>query len=328
MALLWLGIDPRTGPDREKLGVALQQLMADTPSLAVKSRADGTVMVGAADEDQLAAVVHELVRRFGVKAVVRGLEIAYKETVTRAAAGEWQYTAHSDGRREYAHVKIRVEPGEPGSGCAFQFQHAILGDAIPERMIPSVEQGIADAIDRGVLAGYPIDDVRVIVYDGSYDDEDSSEAAFRIAARLAFIEAAGRAQPILLEPIMNVSVAAPPYCESRVMESLRARGAGFQSFAEEDAQDSMMIISTSVPLSHMFGYGAELNARTNGQGTFTMTFSHYAPAVFSEDDGDRAAEVTAPRRPRTPLLILRTAVPEPRDDSGRCDARGWIHIPR
>ena len=311
MILLWLCIEPHTDGDHKKLGVALQHLMADDPTLAVKSGAAGTVMVGAPGEDQLEAAVVQLVRRFGVEAAVRGLEIAYKETVTQAAVGESKYARQSGGRGQYAHVKVRVAPGEPGSGCVFE--SAILGGAIPERMIASVEEGIDDAIDRGVLAGYPLDDIHVTVYDGSYHDINSSVAAFKIAGGLAFIDAARRAKPILLEPIMNVSVTTPRQYDNLVIDGLRARGAGFQSFSEEDAESLMMIVSTSVPLSHMFGYGAELNARTEGQATFTMTFSHYAPAILSEDDGDRAADVTAPLRPRTPPRILRASVPEPRD---------------
>jgi elongation factor G len=312
MILLWLAIEPHTDRDQEKLGLALQQLLADNPLLAVKSRAYGIVMLGASDEDQLAAVADQLVRRFGVGAAVKSLEIAYKETLTRPADGESEYAVQLDGRRQYAHVKLRVEPGAPGSGCVFKFDNAILGDAIPERMIPSVEEVIAEGIDRGVLAGYPIDDVHVAVYDGSYDDVDSSEAAFTIAGRLAFIDAARRAKPILIEPIMIVSVVTPFRYQSRVMDWLRPRRAGFLMNAKAiDASDTLSI-TILAPLSQLFGFRAELRARA-AEGTVTMAFSHYAPAAFSEDDGDRAADVTAPLHPRTPPLILRAAVPEPRD---------------
>jgi elongation factor G len=310
--LFWLGIE--TFSDEERLGRALQQLVADDSSLAVRSGADGTVMLGAPDEDRLQAAVLQLVQRFGVKAAVRRPEVANKLTVTRAAEGEWQYAVQPGRRGQYTNVKVRVEKGEPGSGCVVKCEKAIVGDAIPERVIRSVEEGIAE-IDRGVVAmdGVRVSVVRVSMYDGSYDDMESSEGEFKIAARLAFIEALRCAKPILIEPIMTVSVVTPPHHESRVRDALRARGAGVQSFGEEDAENPMLIISALVPLSHMFGFGAELNARTWGAGTFTMTFSHYAPAVLSEDDGDRAADVTAPLRPRTPPLILRAAVPEPRD---------------
>jgi len=311
MILLWLGLAPHTNGDREKLVLALQQLMADDRSLAVKSSDHGTIMIGAPGEDQLDAAVDHLVHRFRVDAAVRGIEIAYKETLTRAAEGESKYVAQSGGRGQYAHVKVRVEPGDAGSGCVFE--DAILGGAIPKRMIPCVEEGIDEVLDRGVLAGYPIDDIRVTVCDGSYHEADSSEAAFTIAGRLAFLEAARRAKPILLEPIMNVSVVIPLQCKNHVLRGLRDRGASFQSVGAEDAASGMMTISTLVPLSQMFGYGSHLSARTHRRGAFTMTFSHYAPAILSEDDGDRAADVTAPLRPRTPPLILRAAVPEPRD---------------
>ena len=311
MVLLWLRIVPHTNRDQEKLGVALGHLMTDDQSLAVKSGADGAVMIGAPSEDQLEATVTQLVRRFGVAAAVKSLEIAYKETLTRAAQGESTYVKQSGGRRHYAHVKLRVEPREPGSGCVFE--NAIVGGAIPKRMITSIEEGVDEIIDRGVLAGYPVHDVGVTVSDGSYHDIDSSEEAFKMAGRLAFIDAARRAKPILLEPIMTVSVVTPFRYESRVMDWLRSRRAGFQMYGETIDANEMLSISILAPLSQMFGYAAELRARTDHQGTVTMTFSHYAPAMLSEDDGDRAADVTAPLHPRTPPLILRAAVPEPRD---------------
>jgi elongation factor G len=268
-------------------------------------------MIGAPSEDQLEAVVDQLARRFNVAADVKSLEIAYKETLTRAAQGESTYVKQSGGRGHYAHVKLRVEPREPGSGCVFE--NAILGGAIPEHMITSIEEGVDEIIDRGVVAGYPVDDVGVTVSDGSYHDIDSSEEAFKMAGRLAFIDAARWAKPILLEPIMTVSVVTPFRYESRVMDWLRPCRAGFQMYSETIDPGEMLSISILAPLSQMFGYGAELRARTDHQGTVTMTFSHYAPAILSDDDGDRAADVTAPLHPRTPPLILRASVPEPRD---------------
>jgi elongation factor G len=285
--------------------------MADDRTLAVKSSADDAVMIGAPSEDHLEAAVNQLVRRFGVQAAVKSLEIAYKETLTRTAHGESTYVKQSGGRGHYAHVKLRVEPREPGSGCVFD--NAIVGGAIPDRMITAIEEGVDEVIDRGIIAGYPMDDVAVTVSDGSYHDIDSSEAAFKMAGRLAFIDAARRAKPILLEPIMTVSVVTPFRYESRVMDWLRPRRAGFQMYGEAIDASEMLSISILAPLSQMFGCGAELRARTDQQGTVTMTFSHYAPAILSEDDGDRSADVTAPLRPRTPPLILRAAVPEPRD---------------
>jgi elongation factor G len=291
----------------------LKQLRADDPSLVVKSSANGMVTVGASSEDQLDAAVYQLVHRFGIDADISDLHIAYKETVTRAAEGESKQPARPRPFGHlYAHVKIRVEPGETGSGRVFE--NAIVGGAIHERMITPVKEGIDEILDRGVLAGHPIDDVHVSLSDGSYHDVDSSDLAFKIAGRLAFLDAARRAKPILLEPIMNVSVVTPFRYGSRVFDGLRARGAGagFQ-FGKGTIAGFMTSISTLVPLSQMFGYGAELRARTDRRGTFTMTFSHYAPAILSEDDRDRAADVTAPLLPRRPPLILRAAVPEPRD---------------
>src|SRR5262249_37561133 len=156
------------------------------------------------------------------------------------------------------HVKLRVEPGEPGSGCVVEFDKAILGDAIPERMIPYVEEGIAEWIDRGVLTGYPMDDIRVSVYDGSYNNVASSGAAFKSAGRLAFIEAARGARPILIEPLMMVSVETPFRYQSRVMDWLRPRRAGFLMRAQVIDSTDMLSISILAPLSQLFGFGTEL----------------------------------------------------------------------
>jgi elongation factor G len=312
MVLLWLGVEPHTRRDQEKLGIALQRMMADDPSLAMRTDVDGTTMVGVSSEEHLYAVVNQLVDRFDVDAAVRDVQIAYKETVTRAAQGEFKYIKHSGGRGQYAHVQVRIEPGEPGSGCVFE--NAIIGGAIPAPMIPSVKEAVDEVLQRGILAGYPIDDVNVTLYDGSYHEQDSSEAAFKIAGNLACAAAVRRAKPILLEPIMNVSVTIPTMRERLVVDSLRTRGAaGFQESAEIVAGLSTTTLSTFVPLSQMFGYSDELRVHSEGLGTFTMTFSHYAPAILSEDDGDRAADVTAPLRPRTPPLVLGASVPEPRD---------------
>jgi elongation factor G len=309
MVLLRLGIVPLTKEDQARLALALPRLIAEDSSLSIRTGADGTAMIGAASEDQLDWVVNQLVHRFGVEAAITNAEIAYKETLTRPAEGESRYAKQSGGRGEYAHVKLRVEPGDAGSGCVFE--NAIVGGAIPQQMIPAVEAGVDDVIDCGVVAGYPIDDIRVTVYDGSYHDVDSSEAAFRIAARLAFVDGARRARPIVLEPIMRVSVVTPSAYESRVADGLRLRGAVLPSSSEPTDAAGTMTISTVVPLSQTFGYARDLTARTDRQGTFTMVFSHYAPASFGADEDDRAAGVPAPRRPRMPPRILRAAMPEP-----------------
>ena len=317
MILLWLGIVPHNKVSADKLRRGLAKLMANDRSMTVKTAADGVVMIGAESEEQLDAGVDVLVHGFGVEAAVDRIEVDYKEGLTHAAEGEAKHVTREGGRSQYAHVKLRVEPGDPGSGNAFE--NAVAGGAIPERMIPSIDVGIREGLDRGVLAGYPIDDVRVTVYDGSYHEVDSSEAAFRMAGILAFRDAALKARPILLEPIMRVSVVVPPDYERRVNDGLRERGAGFQSFSESVADSETietMTISALVPLSKMFGYGLELRARTDGLGRFRMTFSHYAPAILSGEDGDRWADVTAPLRPRTPLRALRASVPEPEDDFG------------
>jgi elongation factor G len=312
MVLLWLGLVPHSQADMENLRRGLARVTADDPSLAVKSASNSAVTIGAASEEQLDAVVDVLVHGFGVEAAINRIEVAYKEGLTAAAEGEAKYVTQSGGRGQYAHVKLRVEPGETGSG--YVFEDAVAG-AVPQRMIPSVDEGIREGLDRGVLAGYPIDDVRVTVYDGSYHEVDSSEAAFKLAGVLAFRDAARNARPILLEPIMRVSVTVPLEYARRVTDELRKRQSAFQSFHEEVVGTETVTTSMLVPLSQMFAYGLDLRARTDGLGTFSMTFSHYAPAILSGDDGDREADVTAPLRPHTPLRTLRASVPEPQDDS-------------
>jgi elongation factor G len=318
MIVLWLGIEPKNRRDLEKLGTALQHLMSEDPQLSVKSAQEGGVLLGAASEAQLERVIDRLVHRSGVEASIARLEIAYKEALTADASGEAKYAHQSNGRGQYAHVKIRVRPGGQGSG--FVFENVIAGGSIPAPMIPAVEAGIADVLDRGVVSGYPIDDVHVVLYDGSYHEIDSSPEAFRIAGAQAFLNAAKKAQPALLEPFMRVSIATPPNLESRVSDALRARR-GERFFATDTRHEEVrseqagptVVITAELPLSQLLGFEHDLRHRTNGLVTCSMQFSHYGPATTAGDDGDRDTPVRQPRHPRKPPLVLRATVPEPEE---------------
>jgi elongation factor G len=219
----------------------------------------------------------------------------------------------ADGRGHYAHVKLRVSPGERGSG--YVFENATIGLPIRGEFISAIEEGTRAGAEGGALAGYPIDDVRVIVCDGSYHDVDSSAQAFRHAARLAFDEAARKAQPVLLEPIMSVDVDVPAECEPVVSDGLLARRANMFGLFEDYPDAGTVRIAVTVPLAEMFGYRVELRERTRGRGTFAMSLSQYAPVTLAGEDGDPEAEVREPRKPRSPLKGLRASAPEPPDDS-------------
>jgi elongation factor G len=259
-------------------------------------------------ELHLEIIIDRLKREFLVEASVGRPQVAYKERLTRAADGEGRYARHS----LYAHTKVHLYPGEPGSG--YVFENRIVGGAIPGQFIKSIDEGIQQALAIGVLAGYPVDDARVVLYDGSYHDTESSEMAFRIAGSLALDDAAGKAGAVLLEPVMQVEVVAPPEHLADVMEHLSSRRGQIQS--RED-RGSMHRIDARVPLAEMFGYATALRSRTRGRGTFTMQLAGYQPADPAENAGTENASVGAPRKPRPPLRVLGIALPEPIDDDQR-----------
>ena len=310
MVLLWLGIRPKTTDDRQKLELALQKILAEDATLAVRHEADGATSLGAASERKLDAVVRWLVEEFHVEAEVTGLDIAYIERLTCSAGGEMKYAVQSGGRGQFAHVKLLVAPGEQGSG--FVFENILVGGAIPEEYVKPIEEGIDEARRHGVLIGCPIDDVQVTLFDGSYHDVDSSAAAFRIAAAQAFMNAARKAKPILLEPIMRVILSVPEEFGSRAEAMLRKRRA---RHVERPSGNEWLTLWAHVPLAATFGLPAEVRALTGGRGLCTMSFAHYAPVALADDDGDRDAAVRAPLKPRTPLRTLTVAVPEPIDDA-------------
>jgi len=276
-----LAIEPKTKSDQEKLGVGLSKLMGEDPTFRVKTdQQTGQVVISGMGELHLEIIVDRLKREFNVEASVGKPQVAYKETLTRPADGEMKYAKQTGGRGQYGHVKIHLYPGEPGSG--YIFENEIVGAAIPKEFIKPVDEGIKEALTRGVLAGYPIDDVRIELYDGSFHDVDSSEMAFKIAGSMAFQDAAKKAKPVLLEPVMRVEVVVPKDYMGDVMGDLASRRGRIQS--QED-RGGTQIINARVPLSEMFGYATDLRSRTQGRATYSMHFDRYeqAPQNVSEE---------------------------------------------
>jgi elongation factor G len=269
-----LAIEPKTKADQEKLGAGMQKLMAEDPTFRVKTdQATGEVVISGMGELHLEIIVDRLKREFNVEASVGRPQVAYKETLTRPADGEMKYAKQTGGRGQYGHVKIHLYPGEPGSG--YVFENEITGGTIPKEYIKPVDEGIKEALTRGVLAGYPVDDVRIELYDGSFHEVDSSEMAFKIAGSMAFQDAAKKARPVLLEPIMRVEVVVPKEHMGDVMGNLSSRRGQIQS--QED-RGGTQIINARVPLSEMFGYATDLRSRTQGRATYSMHFDRYEPA--------------------------------------------------
>jgi elongation factor G len=276
-----LAIEPKTKSDQEKLGVGLAKLMGEDPTFRVKTDDQtGQVVIAGMGELHLEIIVDRLKREFSVEASVGKPQVAYKETLTRPADGEMKYAKQTGGRGQYGHVKIHLFPGEPGTG--YVFENAVTQGAIPKEFIKPVDQGIKEALTRGVLAGYPIDDVRIELYDGSFHDVDSSEMAFKIAGSMAFQDAAKKAKPVLLEPVMRVEVVVPKDYMGDVMGDLASRRGRIQS--QED-RGGTQIINARVPLSEMFGYATDLRSRTQGRATYSMHFDRYeqAPLNVSEE---------------------------------------------
>ncbi|MBM3750030.1 MAG: elongation factor G [Acidimicrobiia bacterium] len=276
-----LAIEPKTKSDQEKLGLGLSKLMAEDPTFRVKTDTDtGQVVIAGMGELHLEIIVDRLKREFGVEATVGKPQVAYKETITKAAEGEGRYIKQTGGRGQYGHAKIRLIPRKPGEG--YEFANEIVGGVIPKEFIKPIDQGIQEALTTGVLAGYPIDDVKIELYDGSYHDVDSNEMAFKIAGSMAFKDAAAKAHPVLLEPVMRVEVTVPEDYMGDVIGDITSRRGHIQSM---EARGGTQIINSRVPLSEMFGYATDLRSRTQGRGAYSMHFDRYeqAPNSVSEE---------------------------------------------
>jgi elongation factor G len=276
-----LAIEPKTKGDQEKLGQGLAKLMAEDPTFRVRTdEQTGQVVIAGMGELHLEIIVDRLKREFSVDASVGKPQVAYKETLTRPADGEGRYVRQTGGRGQYGHAKIHLHPAEPGTG--YVFENRIVGGVIPKEFIKPIDEGIKEALTRGILAGYPVDDVKIELYDGSYHDVDSSEMAFKIAGSMAFQDAAKKAKPVLLEPVMRVEVVVPKDYMGDVMGDLASRRGRIQS--QED-RGGTQIINSRVPLSEMFGYATDLRSRTQGRATYSMHFDRYeqAPPNVSEE---------------------------------------------
>jgi elongation factor G len=275
-----LAIEPKTKADQEKLGVGLQKLKAEDPTFHVKTDDEtGQVVIAGMGELHLEIIVDRLKREFSVEANVGAPQVAYKETVTRPSEGEGRYIKQTGGRGQYGHAKIRMIPRKPGEG--YTFENEIVGGSIPKEFIKPIDQGIREAMTTGVLAGYPMDDVKIELYDGSYHDVDSSEMAFKIAGSMAFKDAAKKANPILLEPVMRVEVVVPEEYMGDVIGNLNSRRGHIQSM---EMRGGSQVINARVPLSEMFGYATDIRSRTQGRGAYSMHFDRYEPLPSSEAD--------------------------------------------
>ncbi|OWK27220.1 MAG: translation elongation factor G [Parcubacteria group bacterium GW2011_GWA2_38_13b] len=275
-------IEPKTKADQEKMGTTIRRLMQEDPTFRVKSDEDtGETIISGMGELHLEIIVDRMFREFKLEANVGKPQVAYKETILKTAEAEGKYIRQSGGRGQYGHVWLRVIPGERGKG--FEFLNEIKGGVIPREFIAPVERGVKEAMDKGVLAGYPLIDVDVALYDGSFHEVDSSEAAFKIAASMALQEAVKRANPILLEPTMKVEVIVPDNYMGDATGDLNSRRGRIEDIG--DRPPSLKVIKSKVPLSNMFGYATTLRSLTQGRGTFTMEFDKYeqVPSNVAEE---------------------------------------------
>jgi elongation factor G len=271
--VIWMRIEPKTKADQEKMGLAIKALVDEDPTFKLTQNPDtGDTLIGGMGELHLEIKVDRLKREFNVEVNVGKPQVAYLETITKEAVAEGKYIRQSGGRGQYGHVWLKVEPLERGKG--FEFVNAIKGGIIPDNFIPSVEKGVKEAMEKGVLAGYPIRDIRVTLFDGSYHEVDSSDIAFKIAGAIALQEAVKQGNPILLEPIMKVEIVIPPEFLGDVTGDLSSRRAKIEEVFD---RGMAKVIRAKVPLAEMFGYVTVLRSLTQGRGTSMMEFSHYEP---------------------------------------------------
>jgi len=267
-----VAIEPKTKADQDKMGEALQKLAEEDPTFRVQIDPEtGQTIISGMGELHLEIIVDRLLREFKVEADVGKPQVAYRETITRPARAEGRFIRQSGGRGQYGHVWLEVEPRKPGEG--FIFENRIVGGAVPKEFVSAVEAGVREAMESGVLSGYPVVDVGVTLVDGSYHEVDSSEMAFKIAGSLAFRKAAQQAAPVLLEPVMRIEVVTMEEYTGDVIGDLNARRAHIEDI---EVRNNSRVIRAFVPLAEMFGYATALRSLTQGRGTYTMQFDHYA----------------------------------------------------
>jgi len=279
--VIHIAIEPKTKSDQEKMGTALGKLVQEDPSLRVKTDEEtGQVIISGMGELHLEIIVDRMKREFKVEANIGAPQVAYRESITKTVEVQGKFVRQSGGRGQYGDCWLRLEPLEPGSG--FEYVDAIKGGVIPKEYIPSVGNGAEQAAKNGILAGFPLVDLRVTCYDGSYHDVDSNEMAFKIAGSMGLKEGAAKAKPVLLEPIMAVEVVAPEEYLGEVMGDLNSRRGRVSGM---ETRGGAQVVNAHVPLSSMFGYSTDLRSSTQGRATYTMTFDHYdqVPKAIAEE---------------------------------------------
>jgi elongation factor G len=276
-----VAIEPKTRADEEKLGVSLSRLALEDPTFRVTTEEETSqTLIHGMGELHLEIIVDRLLREFRVEANVGKPQVAYRETIRKKGEAQGKFVRQTGGRGQYGDVYIEVEPNEPGGG--FVFENKIIGGAVPKEYVPAVEKGIKEAMETGVLAGYPMVDIKVQLTDGSYHDVDSSEMAFKIAGSMGFKEACKRAKPVLLEPVMDVEVVTPEEYMGAIVGDLNSRRGRILSM---EARGSSQVIRANVPLGQMFGYATEMRSMTQGRATYTMQFARYeeVPTAIAEE---------------------------------------------
>jgi elongation factor G len=267
-----VAVEPKTQGDQEKMGLALSKLAHEDPSFRVSTdQESGQTIISGMGELHLEIIIDRLRREFKVAASVGSPQVAYRETIRRRVEHEYRFVRQTGGRGQYGHVWLRIEPREPGAG--YEFEDAIVGGAVPREYIPAVNKGVREQLENGVIAGYPVVDVKVTLFDGSYHEVDSSEMAFKVAGTMCFREAAQRASAVLLEPVMKVEVVTPEEYMGDVIGDLSRRRGAVQGMNDTVAGRS---VRAEVPLKEMFGYATDLRSLTQGRATFTMEFGKYA----------------------------------------------------
>ena len=276
-----VAVEPKTKADQEKMGIALQKLAQEDPSFQVKTDEEsGQTIISGMGELHLEVIVDRMLREFKVDAEIGKPQVAYRETIRKTVEQEYKYAKQSGGRGQYGHVYLRLEPLEPGAG--YEFVNDIKGGAIPKEYIPAVDKGCQEAMQGGVLAGYPVEDVRVTVYDGSYHEVDSSEMAFKLAASMGFKEGARKAGAVILEPVMKAEIETPEEYMGDVIGDINKRRGQVNNMGDRGGNK---IIDAFCPLAEMFGYSTDLRSQTQGRATYSMEFDHYdeVPKNVSEE---------------------------------------------
>jgi len=276
-----VAVEPKTKADQEKMAIALQKLAQEDPSFRVSTDEEsGQTIISGMGELHLEIIVDRMLREFKVDAEVGQPQVAYRETIRKAVEQEYKYAKQSGGRGQYGHVFLRIEPLPAASG--FEFVNDIKGGVVPKEYIPAVEKGCKEALQSGVLAGYPVEDVKVTLFDGSYHEVDSSEMAFKLAASMGFKEGARKAGAVILEPMMKVEVETPEEYMGDVIGDLNKRRGQVNSM---DDRNGIKIIAAYCPLAQMFGYSTDLRSMTQGRATYSMEFDHYeeVPKNVSEE---------------------------------------------